>query len=109
VKPVKKLVVLSLLAVLAACGGGGGGRPSTDDLAKALNDHGNKVAAQFTGAFSDAGSGTIDCIAKVLHDSKVSDGSLKAIVDGNEDYHGSHADSQALQDATTGMAKCINP
>jgi hypothetical protein len=108
VKPVKKkLVALSLLALLAACGGGGGGRPSAGDLAKALNDHDNKVGAQFTEAFQNPDADTIDCIAKVLHESKVSDDALQAIVDANEDYKGSDKDSEAFQDATTGMAKCI--
>lgn len=93
----KKLAAITLpaLVLLAACGGGG--RPSTADLSKALNDHDNKVAAQFTEAFNSPSSDTLDCIAKVLHDSKVSDKSLKAIVDGDEDYKGSHADSNALQ------------
>jgi hypothetical protein len=102
----KKYAVLGLFLLVTACGGGGG-RPSSDDLAQALGDDHNKVAAQFTEAFPDTSGTTLDCIAKVLHDSDVSDDALEAIVDGNEGYHGSDQDSQAIQDATTGMAKCI--
>src|SRR5690349_7540889 len=104
----KKFATLSVPTIallLAACGGGG--RPSADELSKALNDHSNKVAAEFTSAFSDASAGTVDCIAQVLHDSKVSDGSLKAVVDGDEGYKGTRKDSHALQAATVGMAKCL--
>lgn len=108
-KKIAAITLPTLVVLLAACGGGGGGgRPSADDLSKALNDHGNRVAARFTEAFSDPSARTIDCIARVLHGSKVSDGSLKAIVDGDDHYRGSHQDSQALQDATLDMAKCIS-
>ena len=104
----KKLAALCLLLVLtAACGDDGDGRPSADDLAKALGDQDNAVATQFTEAFSDADDDTLDCIAKVLHDSDVSDDALQAIVDGDDDFKGSDKDSVALQDATTSMAKCI--
>jgi hypothetical protein len=102
----KKIAVLALLALLTACGGGGG-RPSADDLAKALKDQDNKVATQFTEAFSDVDDDVLDCIATELHDSKISDDALQAIVDGDQDFKGSDKDSQAIQDATTGMAKCI--
>lgn len=102
----KKIAVLALLAVLTACGGGDG-RPSTDDIAKALKDHDNVVATQFTEAFSDVDDDVLDCIAKELHDSKISDDALQAIVDGDDDFKGSDKDSAAIQEATTGMAHCI--
>jgi hypothetical protein len=101
----KKIVALfTLLAVLTACGGGG--RPSEDDLAKSLKDDGNALGAAFGGAGAD--DKAIDCIAKALHDSDVSDDALQAIVDGDEDYKGSDEDADAIEEAiTSDLPKCI--
>ena len=106
----KKIVAtFTLLALLTACGGDGGGRPSEDDIAKALKDKDNAIGA----AIASTGGGEvtddiIDCIAKALHESDVSDDALQAIVDNDEDYKGSDKDAEALQDAmTTDLAKCI--
>ena len=102
----KKIVALfTLLAVLTACGGGG--RPSTDDIAKALKDKDNVVGSTFTSAAGDAGDKAIDCIAKALHDSKVSDDALQAIVDGDEDYEGDGEDEDALAGMAADVGKCI--
>jgi hypothetical protein len=101
----KKIVALfTLLAVLTACGGGGG-RPSTDDIAKALKDKDNAAGQAFgsTGASDEA----IDCIAKALHDSDLSDDALQSIVDGDEDYEGDEDDQKAVEDAIGDMTKCI--
>jgi hypothetical protein len=101
----KKIVALfTLLAVLTACGGGG--RPSTDDIAKALKDKGNPAgAALSTGAADDA----IDCIAKVLHDSDLSDDTLKALVDGDSDFSGNKDDAAAITKLAPEFAKCVTP
>src|SRR4051794_16486749 len=100
----KKIVALfTLLAVLTACSGGGG-RPSTDDIPKALKDKGNPNSAGFaSGAADDA----IDCIAKVLHDSDLSDEALQALVDGKSDYKASKDDKQAIADITDDFGKCV--
>lgn len=98
----KKIVALfTLLAVLTACGGGGG-RPSEDDIAKALK--GNSEFGQITDGASEA---VIDCIAKTLHDSDLSDEALQALVDGDENFDGSKEDSQALADVSADFTKCI--
>jgi hypothetical protein len=92
----KRIVALiTLLTVLTACGGGGG-RPSTDDIAKALKDKGNPAGAAFgsSGAADDA----IDCIAKALHDSDLSDDALQALVDGKANYSSSKKDAEAVSD-----------
>jgi len=104
----KKLVALcSLLFVVSACGGGGD-RPTTADVTRALEDKDNAVAQQFTAEFGDLlDSDTIACIAKVLHDSDVSDDTLEAIVEGDADYKGTDKEADALKDASTGMAECI--
>jgi hypothetical protein len=100
----KKIVALfTLLAVLTACGGGGGGRPSEDDLAKALKDSDNPVSAMATGASDDQ----IDCIAKALHDSDLSDDALQAFVDGDEDFEGNKDDEEALTGMADEFGKCI--
>jgi len=104
----KKIVALfTLLAVLTACGGGG--RPSEDDIAKALKDKDNVLGSTFTATAGEAGDKAIDCIAKVLHDSKVSDDLLQAIVDNDEKYKGDSDDQKALTDAIGDMTKCVTP
>ncbi len=100
----KKIVAMfTLLAVLTACGGGGGGRPSEGDIAKALKDSDNPASAMASGAADEQ----IDCIAKALHDSDLSDDALQAIVDGDEDYEGDGEDEDALSGMATDVAKCI--
>ena len=98
----KTLALLTLLAVLTACGGGGGGRPSEDEIAKALK--GNAEFSQITDGASDT---VIDCIAKTLHDSDLSDEALQALVDGDENFDGNKEDTQALADVSADFAKCI--
>ena len=99
----KKIVALfTMLAVLTACGGGGG-RPSEGDIAKALKDSDNPASALASGAADDQ----IDCIAKALHDSDLSDDALQAIVDGDEDYKGDKDDDEALTGMAADVAKCI--
>ena len=103
----KKFVALfTMLAVLTACGGGGG-RPSEDDIAKALKDKDNAAGAAFqTVGTSDE---IIDCVAKALHDSKLSDDALQAIVDGDGDYGADKEDSEAISGLTDDLIKCATP
>ncbi len=105
----KKIVALfTLLAVLTACGGGDG-RPSTDDIAKALKDKDNPIGTALAASGTEASDDVIDCVAKALHDSDVSDEALNAIVDGDNDYKGSQKDADALQEAiTTDLPTCVN-
>ena len=101
----KLLAIVTLMAALAACGGSE--RPTTDDVAKALKDKDNSVGQTFTSAFEGADDATLECIAKVLYDSDISNDALQAIVDGDADYKGSSKDADAVQEASTNMAKCI--
>jgi hypothetical protein len=99
----KKIVALcTLLAVLTACGGGGG-RPSEDDIAKSLKT--NSAFGDLSGASDDA----IDCIAKALHDSDLSDDALQAIVDGDEDYKADSDDTKAATEMVDDIGKCVTP
>ena len=72
----------TLLAVLTACGGG---RPSVEEIAQGLKDS-DDVAGTAPGVHID--DDVIDCLAKVLHDSDVSDEALRAMVDGSDDFEG---------------------
>lgn len=102
----KTIALLAVLLAVTACGGGE--RPTTKDVASALKDQDNAVAKQLTSSFGDLlDDGIVDCIAKVLHESPVSDDTLQAIVDGDVDYKGSEKDSDALQDASDDIAHCI--
>ena len=85
----KKIVALfTLLAVLTACGGGGGGgapvRPTTSPRRSRTPT--TRPAQRSPPAAS--ATTVIDCIAKALHDSDLSDEALQALVDGDEDFNG---------------------
>jgi|SRR4051812_37635749 hypothetical protein len=100
----KKFVALfTLLAALTACGGGGD-RPSQDDIAKALKDDSNSASALAEGASDDA----IDCVAKTLHDSDLSDEALQALVDGDDDFEGSKDDQKAVEDIIDDIGACVS-
>ena len=97
----KKIVAMfTLLAVLTACGGGG--RPSEDEIADALKD--NNSFGDLTNGASDE---IIDCIAKALHESDLSDDALRALVDGDEDFTGDKDDTEAIADIQDDLTKCI--
>ncbi|MXG88776.1 hypothetical protein [Nocardioides flavescens] len=99
----KKLIpAVTLFVALAACGGGGGGRPSTSEIADTLKGSDSPLGAVTDSASDDV----IDCIAKTLHDSDVSDKALQALVDGDDDYDGSDSDKKAVEAASDDLAKC---
>jgi len=103
----KKIVAMfTLLAVRTACGGGGG-RPSEDDIAKALKDADNPAGEAFGG--SEVGDEVIDCFAKALHHSDLSDEVLQALVDGDEDFEakGDDEDIANDEDFQADIAKCF--
>ncbi|SEB98776.1 hypothetical protein SAMN04489844_1457 [Nocardioides exalbidus] len=99
-----QLIAASLMALtlLSGCGGGdGGGRPSVEELSGAMQEEGNVLNAGLTAEQSD-------CFAQALIDSDVSDETLQAIVDNDEDYKGNDADEEAMQSMSTdGLAECM--
>ncbi len=102
----KKIVAMfTLLAVLSACGGGG--RPSTDEIADALKDSDNPAGQELGG--SEIGDDVIECFAKALHDSDLSDEALQALVDGDEDFEGKGDDDKIAEDKDfqADIAKCF--
>jgi hypothetical protein len=98
--------LLSAAACGGGGGGGGGGRPSTSEIAKALGDGDNSLLGS-TG--DNLGKSAENCIAKALHDSKISDAGLRALVRKDKNYKPSSGDSKAAASAADDMAKCIAP
>jgi ribosomal protein L12E/L44/L45/RPP1/RPP2 len=98
---VAPILWVALVATLTGCGLGG--RPSEDELADALRDPTNVISV--AGITTD--EATIDCLAKALHDSDVSDESLQAIVDDDPSYAGNADDADALPGLQAAMATCV--
>jgi hypothetical protein len=102
VRTIGAVVAGAALVLTAACGGGGGGdRPSTSDIAKALKDKGGSQL----GLTGDS-SGAINCIAKVLENSKISDGGIKALIKGDSSYKPSKTDESQVAVLTPKIEAC---
>jgi len=104
-KTLSAAFIVAALALTSACGGdgdGGGDRPTTADVKKAITGE----DSVFGSAIPDESA---DCISKALVDSDVSDKTLKAIVESDEDYKGSKDDEAALKDLEGDFAKCVTP
>ncbi|RYB94089.1 hypothetical protein EUA93_06840 [Nocardioides oleivorans] len=98
-----QLIAASLMALtlLTGCGGDGGGRPSVDELSTAFQDEDNVMNLGLTETQAD-------CVAEAFHDSDVSDETLQAIVDNDEDYEGGDDDEKALESISTdSIATCM--
>lgn len=99
-------VPVALMFLLSACGGdgGGGSRPSADEIAKSLTSDNSVFGTDQLGDLAGEG---IDCVAKALADSDLSNEALRAIVDQDKDFKGDDEDTEALKDASTAMMKCV--
>lgn len=96
-----KLVASAALVLTLATACGGGGRPSVDELSEALQSDDNVMGI---GLEADQA----DCVAEAFHDSDLSDDTLQAIVDQDEDYEGSDEDRDAMESISTdSMAECM--
>ena len=100
-RTVAPTVCAILLAALTGCGLGG--RPSEDDLAEALRDPSNFMSV--AGLTTD--EQIIDCLAKALHDSEVSDETLQAIVDNDRAQGGNDANADVVAAVQAAMLKCF--
>ena len=100
-KIVSAILGVTLAATLTGCILGG--RPSEDELAEALRDPTNFITV--SGVTTD--EATIDCLAKALHDSDVSDEGLQAIVENDKTYGGNPDDMEAVAELLPAMAACV--
>lgn len=91
-------IAAAAMTLTAACGGGGGDRPTTNEISKAL-----------TGDDSVLGTSVpkkaADCMAKVFEESKLSDKTLNALVEGDKDYENSD-DTKVLTSLADDLGKC---
>ena len=100
----KTLVALTAVTAMAltACGGGSD-RPSKDELVEALKNEDNVVGSSLQSLDDEQ----LDCVAETMLDSDMSDDTLQAIVDNDEDYEGSDKEEKALEAAQEDMKKCV--
>ena len=99
----KKSLTAALIVAalsLSACGGGDEGRPAKADVKKSLTSKdsvfGNTIPPE-----------AADCVAGVLVDSDLSDKTLNAMVEGDEDYKGSDKDKKTLATLSSEFGKCV--
>jgi hypothetical protein len=97
-KTMSAVFLTAALALTTACGGGGG-RPSESEVKSALTSD----DSVFGTAIPEKAA---DCIAGALVDSDLSDDTLNAIVEKDEDYDGSDDDKKALEGLTKDIGKC---
>ena len=103
-KTLSAAFIVATLALTSACGGGGGG-----------GDRATKAEVKTAITSEDSVFGTAipeesaDCVAGVLVDSDISDKTLNAIVESDEDYEGTDADEKALTALTSEFTACVTP
>lgn len=103
---VRKLGAAAAVAVLLAvsgCGGSDVERPSQEDVVKGLSPGGKDLLGINSQPVNEEG---IDCAAKALVDSDLSNEALKAVIEGDEDFEGSNDDAKALTAVTGKVTEC---
>ncbi|MFT4188418.1 MAG: hypothetical protein QM621_07525 [Aeromicrobium sp.] len=97
--------VTAMIALTSACGGG---RPTADELSAAIQEDDHPVGSVIGDALTED---LADCMAKVYVDSDLSDDTLNAMLEGDEDYKGSDEEKEKLtevsQEAGTECAEFI--
>ena len=103
-----RTAAVTMLAGVALCGsacsGSGDARPSTAQLETALSSGPGTVLGQSISSVSADAPG---CVAKVLHDSSLSDAVLRAIVDGHPDPTLGSADRADFKAVRPRIIDCI--
>jgi len=92
--------LLPLAIVLTGCMGDGT-RPSVDEVADSLRD-----------GYQGVGIGMVDersaeCVAEAFVDSDMSDESLRAIADRDQNYEPSSEDAEAMSAAAGSIGLCV--
>lgn len=98
-KTMSAMFIVATLALTSACGGGDD-RPSKAEVKKSITSKDSVFGTSIP-------EKSADCVAGALVDSKVSDKTLNAIVEGDEDYKGTDKDKKALNDLTTKLGECV--
>lgn len=93
-------LAVAALTLTSACGGGGGDRPTTEEISSSLQGSDSLLG----GIPVDDEAAT--CLADVLESSDLSDESLRALVEGDQDYEGSEDELDVLQDLVGDIAEC---
>lgn len=90
---------VTIVTLTSACGGDSADRPSADDISATLQGEDSLIG---TAVPAEAA----DCIGKVLEESDLSDESLQALIDGDEDYDGTDEQADALAQLADDVAEC---
>lgn len=98
-KTMSAMFIVATLALTSACGGGDD-RPSKAEVKKSITSEDSVFGTSIP-------EKSADCVAGALVDSKVSDKTLNAIVEGDEDYKGTDKDKKALNSLTTKLGECV--
>ncbi|MCD9198549.1 hypothetical protein [Aeromicrobium wangtongii] len=99
-KTMSAAFLVAALALTSACGGSDDNRPTKAEVKTAITSE----DSVFGTAIPEESA---DCVAGVLVDSDVSDKTLKAIVESDDDYKGSKDDEKALTGLSDEFAKCV--
>lgn len=95
-------VAAPLALTLVACGGDGNDEPeriSVEDLAASID----RGAAGDIMKMPDLPDEAVDCIATVIHDSDLSDETLDALADGDQEYQGDEKEQKIFAKMVTTM------
>ncbi|AWB92862.1 hypothetical protein [Aeromicrobium chenweiae] len=98
-KSLSTAMLVAALALTSACGGGDD-RPSKAEVKKSITSKDSVFGTSIP-------ESAADCVSGVLVDSKLSDKTLNAIVEGDKDYKGPKKDQKALMDLTSKFSKCV--
>lgn len=99
-KTMSAAFIVAALALTSACGGGGDDRPSKADIKTSITSKDSVFGSAIP-------KESADCVSSALVDSDISDKTLNAIVDGDEDYKGSDDDKDALADLQSKLTECL--
>ncbi|MRJ76827.1 hypothetical protein GEV29_09785 [Aeromicrobium sp. SMF47] len=98
-KSLSTAMIVAALALTSACGGGED-RPSKGEVKTSITSKDSVFGTSIPEAAAD-------CVAGLLVDSKLSDKTLNAIVEKDEDYKGSKEDREALTDVSKKFSECV--